>query len=261
MADDELWTVHRADLPMLSTAIHDGHGLRPEVAELMALPDDIRLREEDPYTARFAEVVANRVVPLRSRFEVDLNRAPERAIYRSPEDAWGLQVWKEELPDEVADVSRSEYRAFYDVVRAILDDAEQRFGAFVVLDLHSYNHRRDGADAPPADPAGNPDVNVGTSHVDRDRFGPVVHRFIADLGGHTVSGRPIDVRENVRFKGAYLTEWVQQTYPENGCALAVEFKKIFMDEWTGELFEEVIEELVTALSATLPGLHEVLSEL
>src|SRR5262245_14026763 len=142
--DDELWSIHRADLPMLATAIHDGDELRPEVADLMALPDDIRFREEDPHTARFAEAVANRVVPRRSRFEVDLNRAPEHAIYRTPDEAWGLQVWKEELPDEVAERSMSEYRAFYDVVRAILNDVEQRFGPFVLLDLHSYNHRQIG---------------------------------------------------------------------------------------------------------------------
>jgi N-formylglutamate amidohydrolase len=258
---EELWAIHRADVPILATAIHDGHHLRDEVSALVVLPDEHRMREEDPHTARFAEAVANRVVPRRSRFEVDLNRAPERAIYRTRDDAWGLQVWRSPLPDDVADRSLADYHAFYDAVRAILDDVEQHFGPFVVLDLHSYNHRRDGADAPPADPASNPVVNVGTSHADRDRWGSVIDRLVTDLGRHTVAAQPLDVRENVRFKGAYLTQWVQQNYPENGCGLAVEFKKIFMDEWTGELFEEVIEELVTALSSTLPGLHEALAEL
>ena len=30
----------------------------------------------------------------RSRFEVDLNRPREEAVYRVPEDCWGLDVWR-----------------------------------------------------------------------------------------------------------------------------------------------------------------------
>jgi hypothetical protein len=38
----------------------------------------------------------------RSRFEVDLNRPRREAVYRIPEDAWGLDIWRDEvLPDDV----------------------------------------------------------------------------------------------------------------------------------------------------------------
>ena len=44
--------------------------------------------------------------------------------------------------------------------------------AIVVFDLHTYNHRRNGPDGPPADPAGNPQVNIGTGTMNRDRWAP-----------------------------------------------------------------------------------------
>src|SRR5690349_21074370 len=40
------WTVQRGGGPIVATAIHDGHGLRPDVAAAMKLPDADRLREE-----------------------------------------------------------------------------------------------------------------------------------------------------------------------------------------------------------------------
>ena len=45
--------------------------------------------------------------------------------------------------------------------------------------MHSYNHCRENRT--PADPAQNPEINVGTGTVDRARWGHVVERFLADL--------------------------------------------------------------------------------
>ena len=44
----------------------------------------------------------------------------------------------------------------------LLDKLVAHFGQIVVLDLHAYNYRRAGPGQPPADPAGNPEVKVGT---------------------------------------------------------------------------------------------------
>jgi N-formylglutamate amidohydrolase len=258
--DGELWEIHRGDQPLLATAIHDGHGVRAEVLEQMSISDDDRRREEDPYTARWTTVAPNRIIPQRSRFEVDLNRPPEKAVYRAPADCWGLQVWKRPPTDEIVSRSMSQYWAFYDLARAILNDVEQQFGDFVVFDIHSYNHRRNGPDEPPEDPRANPVVNIGTGSMDRERWAPLVDRFIADLSEQEVAGAPLDVRENVKFEGGHLSQWVHETYPQHGCALAIELKKIYMDEWTGEPDEEVIAEIEQALLATLPGLFESLSE-
>ena len=74
------WTVTRGPGPVLATAIHDGHDLRPDVAKAMALPEDARLREEDPFTGQAVTGVPTHVVVHRSRFEFDLNRAAEDAV-------------------------------------------------------------------------------------------------------------------------------------------------------------------------------------
>jgi N-formylglutamate amidohydrolase len=256
--DDELWHVERGEGRVLATAIHDGHDLRQEVADLFVLPEANRLREEDPFTSRWTTIAGNRVIPHRSRFEVDLNRPPDEAVYRTPDDAWGLELWREPPSDDLVDGSMAEYGAFHDLVHGILTELEQRYGAFLVLDLHSYNHRRDGADAPPADPAGNPVVNLGTGNLDRDRWAPVIDRFLVGLGAQTVKGEPVDVRENVRFRGGHFSKWVTEQFPQSGCVLAVEMKKVYMDEWTGEPDEAVIAEFHEALAATLPGVIDVL---
>jgi N-formylglutamate amidohydrolase len=68
----------------------------------MSLPEADRLREEDPFTDVIASAVPSRMITHRSRFEVDLNRPRREAVYRIPEDAWGLDIWRDEvLPDDV----------------------------------------------------------------------------------------------------------------------------------------------------------------
>jgi N-formylglutamate amidohydrolase len=233
--------------------------LRAEVAALSALDDQTRLQEEDPYTDGWAVLSPTRLVVQRSRFEVDLNRPRERAVYRSPEDAWGLSCWRGELPDDLVKRSLTLYDTFYIELEAVLRRAEARFGGFVVYDLHSYNHRRDGTGRPPADPSANPEVNVGTGTLDHESFGRVVKRFMADLSDQDTGGRRLDVRENVRFRGGHLCRWVNETFPGTGCALGIDVKKFFMDEITGELDRPAFEAVGRALAATAPGVMEELA--
>ncbi len=237
--------------PILATAIHAGHDLRPEVASRLVLDEDVRRREEDPYTDRIAAVAATTFVVDRSRFEVDLNRSRDAAVYERPQDAWGLEVWATPLDASLIERSRFLHDEFY---AALADALDQRAGRFVVLDVHSYNHCRRGAAGPPDPTEGSPEVNVGTGSLDRRRFGNVVSRFLADLGDAKVFGEPIDVRENVRFRGGYLSSWVHDRYPERGCALALEFKKVFMDEWTGDADCAHIDAFGDALASTFSGL-------
>ena len=60
----------------------------------MALSEEERLREEDPFTSHLTTIAETRLIVLHSRFEVDIHRSREKAVYIEPEDAWGLQVWK-----------------------------------------------------------------------------------------------------------------------------------------------------------------------
>ncbi|KRE95797.1 N-formylglutamate amidohydrolase [Nocardioides sp. Soil774] len=249
------------DGPVVATSVHAGHELRPEIAEAMVLEESERFREEDPWTDRIASVVPDRVITARSRFEADLNRPRREAVYRTPEDCWGLEVWHGgTLSDELFEGSLATYDAFYDALAPRLDALAER-GPFVLLDVHSYNHRRDGADAPPAPAEDNPEVNVGTGSLDHDLFGPLVERFMGDLRDASLGCGPLDARENVAFEGRNLAWWVHDRYPRVGCVLALEFKKTFMDEWTGELDEQRLRRVQDGLAAALPGLHDELAKL
>ncbi|MET0713795.1 MAG: N-formylglutamate amidohydrolase, partial [Mycetocola sp.] len=95
---------------------------------------------------------------------------------------------------------------------------------------------------------------------DRQRFGPVVDAFMAALEAAGTSTGPIDVRENVRFRGRQLAAWTHARYPHHAIVLALEFKKTFMDEWTGDLDRARLEELARALAATVPSVAQSLRE-
>lgn len=256
-----LWVVKKGEGPLVATALHAGHELRPELSRLAVLGEGTRLREEDPFSDVWTEVGDFRVVPLRSRFEVDLNRERSQAVYRKAKDSWGLKVWERPLAPEMVKRSLQEYDAFYEELDLLLRELEKRHGRFVIFDLHSYNYRRGGPDAPAADPAQNPEVNVGTGTMDREYWTPVVERFMADLRAFDFLGRHLEVRENVKFVGRQFARWVHSRFPRSACVLSIEFKKFFMDEWTGKVDQVQLSAIQQALRSTMPGLNEELAKI
>jgi hypothetical protein len=234
-AESPWWTLQRGDDCIVATAIHDGSGLRREVERAMALAPSQRLREEDPHTGQAIAGVPTHVVAGRSRFEVDLNRGEADAVYAMPEQSWGLDVWREPPGDALVADSLRIHRAFYAMLAQLLDEVQATHGRFVVLDVHSYNHRRDGADAAPMAQADAPDINIGTHSMPRARWAGLLEPLMQAMREFDFRGRRLDVRENVAFEGrGELARFVHQRYPEHGCAIALEFKKFYMDEWSGE---------------------------
>jgi hypothetical protein len=232
--DRTWWRVARGEGPVVATAIHDGHGLRNEVRAAMHLGEANRLREEDPFTGQAVEGVASHVIACRSRFEFDLNRGTADAVYATPEQSWGLDVWRVELPEALIERSLALHAAFYRMMAVLLDDLVTAHGRFVLLDVHSYNHRRAGSAGAPTPQAEAPDINIGTFSMPRDLWAPVLDPVIETMRAYEFNGRRLDVRENVAFQGkGELTRFVHERYPGRGCAIALEFKKFFMDEWTG----------------------------
>ncbi len=258
---DKLWVEDRGEGPVMATALHAGHELRAELLPLIALDEAERTREEDPYTDYWVKVVPTWLVPTRSRFEVDLNRPREDAVYLRPEMAWGLHLWKHPLRDSTAERSRREYDAFYRELHGLLHGLARHYRHFAVFDLHAYNYRREGPRAAPADPQANPEVNVGTGSLDRARFGRLVDRFMEDLRRFDFLGRHLDVRENIKFEGRELARWIHAHYPGHACVLSLEFKKFYMDEWTGIGDVEQIQAVRDALHSTVPGVLEELRRL
>lgn len=245
------WTITRGSRPIIATAIHDGHDLRDDVAAALVLPELDRLREEDPYTAPLTEIADTRIIVHRSRFEVDLNRPRDKAVYRRPEDAWGLQMWQGEPDDEQVRLSLAEYDEFNRELFDLLDEWAERFGRFVVYDIHTYNHRREGPEGAEADREENPEVNLGTAHIDLDLFRPVVDRFSEVLSQQKFDDHTLDVRENVKFRGGDFARRIYERHPQAACPIAIEFKKVFMDEWSGEAYDGAVNQLKAALAATV----------
>ncbi|RIJ37661.1 N-formylglutamate amidohydrolase [Pontibacter oryzae] len=257
--DTPYFTISTGNSPLVATAIHDGHIVRPNLSSRFNLTSAERLREEDPFTAAWVSVADNQIVGHYSRFELDLNRPPEKAIYRKPEDAWGLKVWKEDLPEELAQESMGRYEEFYAAVKRQLTELLAKHGCLVVYDLHTYNHRREGPNGPAADPEQNPEVNIGTGNMNREKWTPVVDAFIQSLSNYDYRGRQLDVRENVKFEGGHFMRWLHDTFGDEICVMSIEFKKFFMDEWTGEPDQEQVEEIRAALQHTTNPVLEALA--
>jgi N-formylglutamate deformylase len=258
LMDPGAWHIERGDGPLVAAAIHDGHDVRPELVDFLVISQSDRRREEDPYTGAFTSVAPTRIVARRSRFEVDLNRPRAEAVYLRPEDAWGLAVWTRLPPAEVIERSRALYDGFYQEVGRVLAELTGRFGRVVVFDLHGYNVRRAGPNAPAAAADENPDVIVGTSNMDRRRWAPVVDGFTEAMRSFDFFGRRLDVRENVKFRGGYFPRWIHQTFPESACAIAIELKKFFMDEWSGEVDWVQLDAIRTALASAAESVLETL---
>ena len=224
---------------MLATAIHDGNGVRDEVRNAMKLPDLDRLREEDPYTGQSIVDVPTHVIAHRSRFEFDINRGEKNAVYRTPDMAWGLDIWRGPPSEKMIERSLSLHDRFYAMMAQLLDDVVDRHGRFVLLDVHSYNHRRDGPDEPPTPQSEAPDINIGTSSMNREKWAFLLDPLMEEMRRFEYLDGHLDVRENIAFQGkGELARFVHERYADTGCSIAIEFKKIYMDEWTGRPHDE-----------------------
>ncbi len=254
------WTAIRGEGPIIATAIHDGSGLRAEAAALMRLSPGQRLREEDPHTGEMIAVVPTRVIAHRSRFEVDLNRAREEAVYRLPSQSWGLDVWRQPPDDGFVERSLALHDRFYAMIRALLEGMVQDHGAFILLDVHSYNHRRDGPGAAATQAARAPDINIGTFSMPPQRWTQVVDALIDGVESFDFAGRRLTIGVDVAFQGrGALTRFVHENFPENGCGIALEVKKFFMDEWTGVPHRAEIGALQHLFAGLLPRLRAMLA--
>lgn len=234
-------------VPYLATAIHAGHGVREELAPLLALPESARLAEEDMATERIIADCPSTIWGLDSRAEYDLNRPPDQAIPLTAEMFWGIRVY-DAPPDEAANRRTMEkYQAFYRFAATVAGVLLERFGACLVYDIHSYNILRQqekGHRHPPV-------FNLGTRGIDRPRWEGPVTSWLRRLEAVNLSGKNVSVAENRVFGGqgafcAHLSAW-----DANILVLPTEISKIYMDERTGEPFEGVIDELRGEMAAAV----------
>ena len=61
------WQTAFGNSPLVACAIHDGHEVRPEVADCLRLDASQRLYEEDPYTGDWTSIASKSISTDRGR--------------------------------------------------------------------------------------------------------------------------------------------------------------------------------------------------
>lgn len=231
MAKFTKYFIKRIDSPFWAFAIHDGQQIDPFIDPYINLNESERLREEDPFTAVMAELPMNQFIVGSSRFQLDLNRKIEDSVYLRPDQAWGLQVWKDSLPENIVTELYLDHKNIYQEIEEQIQETIDQYGYFVVYDIHSYNAKRNGSEEE-VDTEINPQINLGTTYVD-PKWQPLIEKLMDFISKDSLYDGPIDIRENIKFKGGYLSQLINKKFGAYGCVLSIEFRKDFMDEWTG----------------------------
>jgi hypothetical protein len=228
-------------VPHICAAVHDGHQFRKSLWKNCLHTEYDRWFEEDPNTREMVQSFPIVIAGCDSRFEYDLNRAPESAIY---EDAWGKQLWEESLSENEKAQSLEKHSNFYKVVHALVQKIEEKFGVSVVYDMHSYNWKRWDREVPT--------FNLGTGNIDNNRFGKdavVWRKALSNI--QLPNGIKSTSLINDTFQGnGYFLKYITSNF-KNTLVLATEVKKIYCDEYNQITFPEVVRAIEDQLKVIL----------
>jgi len=229
-------------VPYACAAIHDGHQFRKELWDNCIHTEYERWYEEDPETKAMVQNHPIVISGCDSRFEYDLNRAPEDAVF---ETAWGKQLWHKPLSEEMKAKSLNKHANFYKVVHALISTLEQKFGFCTVYDMHSYNWKRWDREVPT--------WNLGTRNVDNERFGSVIEDWRQSLSEIELPyGIKSTSKINDTFQGnGYFLKYITKTF-KNTLVLATEIAKVYCDEYEQVIFPEVVGTVEEALKTRIP---------
>jgi hypothetical protein len=231
VAEDYSFTLKIDDyVHFVCGAVHDGHQFRKELWDNCLHTEYDRWFEEDPQTKEMIKTHPIVIAGLDSRFEYDLNRPSESAIYT---DAWGKQLWKTPLPEEMKSRSLQKHHNFYNVTNALISKIEEIYGICIVYDMHSYNWHRWDREVPT--------WNLGTSNIDNVRFGKAVEQWQQILSGMKLPNNIVsNCNINDTFQGnGYFLKYITKNF-RNTLVLATEIKKVYCDELEQVIFPEVV---------------------
>ena len=229
-------------VPYLCGAVHDGHQFRKSLWENCLHTEYDRWYEEDPETKNMVKSHPILIAGCDSRFEYDLNRDPENAIF---DTAWGKQLWKNPLPDSEKLKSLEKHANFYKVVHTLITKLEAKFSVCIVYDMHSYNWKRWDREVPT--------WNLGTANIDNERFGNDVEAWRSMLENLTL---PHHIKQTAKvndtFQGnGYFLKYITNNF-KNTLVLATEIAKIYCDEYQQIIYPEVVAAVEEQLRAFLP---------
>ena len=243
VAEDYSFTIKIEDyVPYVCGAIHDGHQFRKELWDNCLHTEYDRWYEEDPETKNMISSHPIVIAGCDSRFEYDLNRPPEEAVF---ETAWGKQLWKTPLPEAQKQASLAKHKAFYDVVHALIEAIESKYGVAIVYDMHSFNWKRWDREVPT--------WNLGTSNVDNERFGDDIETWRQSLSEMNLPNniKSTALINDTFFGNGYFLKFITNSF-KNTLVLATEIAKVYCDEYEQVNFPEVVSSVEAQLRERLP---------
>ena len=217
-------------VPYVCGAVHDGNQFRKELWDNCLHTQYERWYEEDPETKNMVISHPILIAGRDSRFEYDLNRIPEEAVF---ETAWGKQLWKAPLSEEQKQISLDKHTAFYKVTHALIKKIEGKFGCAIVYDMHSYNWQRWDREVPT--------WNLGTSNIDNERFVEEIESWrqsISEIELPNGIKSTADIN-NTFFGNGYFLKFITNNF-KNTLVLATEIAKVYCDEYNQIIYPEVV---------------------
>jgi N-formylglutamate deformylase len=240
---NEVYSLHRGAAPLLISLPHDGSVLPANLAERMT-PQARRVPDTDWHVARlyaFArELGASTIVPVYSRYVVDLNRPSDNASLYPGQNTTGLcpvvqfsgepvyQAGQEPRSDEIAVRVETCWNPYHAALAGEIARLREAHGRVVVWEGHSIR-----SVVPFLFEGRLPDFNLGTSNG--ASCSSALQRKLIDV---LAAQRDYSHVVNGRFKGGYITRHYGR--PDGGVdAIQLELAQLnYMDEDTFEYLPE-----------------------
>ena len=231
----DTFTLHRGTAPLLVSVPHDGTRIPPDIASRLS-DSARRVPDTDWHIAKLYAVArdmgASMIVPLHSRYVVDLNRAEEDVSLYPGQNTTGLcpvvrfsgdpvyRQGQEPIAEEIqARVDRF-WRPYHEALRAELDRLKQQHGRVVLWEGHSIR-----GELPFLFEGRLPDMNLGTANG--ESCSPALQSRLEQV---LAAQDDYDFVANGRFKGGHITRHYGD--PGNGIeAVQLETsQRVYMDE-------------------------------
>lgn len=243
ICEDYSFTIKISEyVPYICAAVHDGHQFRKSLWDNCLHSEYERWYEEDPCTKQMVQSMPIVLAARDSRFEYDINRQPNEAIY---DDAWGKQLWKAPLHVNELQLSLQKHANFYKVVHALINQIELRRRLVLVFDMHSYNWKRWDRKVPT--------WNLGTDNIDNAKYGKIVEAWKEKLSALSLpNGIKSTAKINDTFHGnGYFLKYITQNF-KNTLVLATEIAKVYCNEDSGVIYPEVVDAVEIQLKEIIP---------
>ena len=252
----ETFTLHRGDAPLLVSVPHDGIAVPDDISARLT-PSARRVPDTDWHVSRlyaFArELGASMIVPVYSRYVIDLNRPPDNASLYPGQNTTGLcpvvqfsgdpvyQAGVEPSNEEIAERIETFWRPYHDALQSELARIRATHGRVVLWEGHSIR-----SVVPFLFDGRLPDFNLGTA-AGASCSAPLQDRLTAILAAHDDYSHVV----NGRFKGGYITRQYGEPSQDIDAIQLELAQRNYMDEDSFAYREDLAERTQAVLRTLL----------